>query len=253
MCGELSYFSDLINIPPLSWPINGIGGKILHAIGVGTIKMTSFVNGSSVEGELKNVLYVPDLGVTLMSVTCLSMNGYSVSFCKEHAYIQRESIIIMTASRSGEGLYKVLATVSHHATIALTADTGSATLNVWHKRLGHVNHQTVRRMANGIGTIGMKISPGSESTDECCHGCEVGKMHKLPFSNSTTKYSSVGECVVSDLVGPMQVNSVGGARYYVLFKDVYSKYKMVYFLKHKSETANCFLEYTKTLNTSTAR
>ena len=251
MCGEFSYFSDLIDIPPHSWPISGIGGKILHAIGVGTIKMTSFVNGSSVEGELKNVLYVPDLGVTLISVACLSINGYSVSFCKEHAYIQRESTIIMTATRSGEGLYKVMATVSRHATIALTADTGPATLNVWHKRLGHVNYQTVRRMANGIGTIGMKISPGSESMDECCHGCEVGKMHKLPFSHSTTKYSSVGECVVSDLVGPMQVNSVGGARYYVLFKDVYSKYKMVYFLKHKSDTANCFLEYTKTLNTST--
>jgi hypothetical protein len=150
MCGELSYFFDLIDIPPKSWPINGIGGKILHAIGVGTIK--------------------------------------------------------------GEGLYKVKATVSRHAAKGLIADTGPVTLNVWHKRLGHVNHQTVRRMANGIGTIGMKISPGSETMDECCHGCEVGKMHKLPFSNSTTKYSSVGECVVSDLVGPMQVNSVGGAR-----------------------------------------
>ncbi len=54
------------------------------------------------------------------------------------------------------------------------------------------------------------------------------------------------------LVGPMQVNSVRGARYYVLFKDVYSKFKTVYFLESKSETANCFLEYTKMLTTNTS-
>jgi hypothetical protein len=252
MCGELSYFTELCDIPPNSWPINGIGGKILYAVGVGTIKMTSFVNGVSVEGELKNVLYVPDLGVTLISIASLSINGYSVSFCNENASIQKGNTIVMTASRSGEGLYKVKAIVSQYATMGLNADTNSqVTLNIWHKRLGHVNNQTVRRMANNTGIGGMQITPGSKSMEECCHGCEVGKMHKLPFANSTTKYSTVGECVVSDLVGPMQVNSVGGARYYVLFKDVYSKYKTVYFLKHKSETANCFLEYTKMLTTDT--
>lgn len=106
----------------------------------------------------------------------------------------------MTASRSGEGLYKAKAIVTQYATMGLNADTSSqVTLNVWDKRFGHVNQQTVRRRANNIGIVGMEITPGSESMDKCCHDCEVGKMHKLPFANSTTKFSTFGECVV-DLV-----------------------------------------------------
>ena len=46
--------------------------------------------------------------------------------------------------------------------------------------------------------------------------------------------------VVSDSVWPFQVESVGGARYYILFKDLFSGYKAVYFIKHKSEAGNCF-------------
>jgi hypothetical protein len=75
MCGELSYFSNLCDIPPNSWPINGIVGKILRAIGVGTIKMTSFVNETSIDGELKKVLYVPDTYLRNDSLRPLRLNG----------------------------------------------------------------------------------------------------------------------------------------------------------------------------------
>ena len=108
-------------------------------------------------------------------------------------------------------------------------------------------------MASGIGVLGMLITPGSTTLNECCHGCELGKMQKLPFPKSKTIYHNVGDCLVSDLVGPMQVDSVGVARFYVLFKDFYSKYKTVYFLKHKSETADCFLDSVKTVFTATGR
>lgn len=53
------------------------------------------------------------------------------------------------------------------------------------------------------------------------------------------------DCIESNLVGPLQVKSVGGARYNVIFKDVFSKYKTVNFFKQKSDTADCFLDYTK--------
>ena len=76
-------------------------------------------------------------------------------------------------------------------------------------------------------------------------------MHKLSFAKSMTRYGTVGACVVSELVGPIHVPSVGGARYYVVFKDLYSKYKTVYFLQHKSETADCFLKFTKKVFTDT--
>lgn len=45
MSGVHAYFQELRNIPPDSWPINGIGGTVLHAKGVGTIKLSALVHG----------------------------------------------------------------------------------------------------------------------------------------------------------------------------------------------------------------
>lgn len=58
--------------------------------------------------------------------------------------------------------------------------------------------------------------------NECFHCCEMGKIHNLPFTKSNTIYQNFGDHIASDLVGPMQAYSVGGGRFCVLFKDVYS-------------------------------
>lgn len=52
----------------------------------------------------------------------------------------------------------------------------------------------------------------------------------------------------------MEENSLGGKRYFVIFKDDYSKYTYVYFLKQKSEVEQklkCFLAQFKDMHTST--
>jgi hypothetical protein len=251
--GATRFFVELSDISPGSWPINDIGGKLLHAVGIGTIKLTTCVNGANLNGELKNVLYVPGLEVTLISIACLSIGEYTVSFSGVNAIVERDKIITMTASRSGEILYKVDAVVITHQDSVLAAATCQTTLNIWHERLGHANRRIIKRMASEMGVLGMLITPESPSLNECCHGCQVGKMHKQPFIKSTTIYENVVDCIVSDLVGPMEVDSVRGARYYVLFKDVYRKYNTVYFLKHKSEIADCFLDFVKTVFTATGR
>ena len=248
MCGVREYFAYLHDITPGSWPVEG---TVLHAHGVGTIQLCTHVHADFIHGELKNVLYVPGLGVNLISIVCLSSNGFSVSFHGTEVIISQDSTVLMTASRNGESLYKLDAVISPTTSICLAAASTQATFNIWHARLGHVNRRAIQRMAAGLGVTGMDVTPGSTSMDECCHGCEVGKMHKLPFAKSMTRYDTVGACIVSDLVGPIHVPSVGGARYYVVFKDLYSKYKTVYFLQRKSETADCFLKFTKKVFTDT--
>ena len=39
----------------------------------------------------------------------------------------------------------------------------------------------------------------------------------------------------SDVCGPMKTESLGGKRFFVVFKDDYSKFRTVYFIKKKSE------------------
>ena len=47
----------------------------------------------------------------------------------------------------------------------------------------------------------------------------------------------------TDLVGPMQVTSIGGSTYFMTFIDDFNRRTWVYFLKSKSEAFSKFLEF----------
>lgn len=55
----------------------------------------------------------------------------------------------------------------------------------------------------------------------------------------------------ADICGPMEVNSLSGARYFLLFKNNYSGYRKVYFLKTKEETADQFKNFIKRIRLET--
>jgi hypothetical protein len=82
-----------------------------------------------------------------------------------------------------------------------------------------------------------------DSKPEFCEVCVKAKADRKPFpKKSETVYTKYGEKVVSDLWGPARVESLGGKKYYFLFKDLASREEKVYFLKAKSEA---FLDYKK--------
>ena len=59
--------------------------------------------------------------------------------------------------------------------------------------------------------------------------CIIGKMHRLPFPKSDTKSERIGKLIHADLSGPMQENSLGGARYFLMMKDDYSHWRSLYY------------------------
>lgn len=71
--------------------------------------------------------------------------------------------------------------------------------------------------------------------NELCEGCIYGKSHRLKFG-TRERANTPGERIHTDVCGPFQC-SMSGFRYFILFKDDYSKYRDVYFLKEKSQVA----------------
>lgn len=78
-----------------------------------------------------------------------------------------------------------------------------------------------------------------------CGDCAKGKSHVLPFPKTSASRS---ECVLDllhmDLMGPMEVNSVGGSRYVLVVVDDCTRFCWVQFLKSKSD---CFLVFKRLL------
>lgn len=73
------------------------------------------------------------------------------------------------------------------------------------------------------------------------NSCKLGKQNRRTVSQSFSQ--KVGNIIYSDVFGPSNVETSAGSKYFLLFKDDYSRYKTVYFLKHKSEVFDRFVEY----------
>lgn len=77
-----------------------------------------------------------------------------------------------------------------------------------------------------------------------CESCPLGKSHHLAFKKAETKKDvQPGEIIHSDVCGPMSVESPGGSRYFLTFKNEASGFRYVYFIKYKSDVVTRFKEY----------
>ena len=86
----------------------------------------------------------------------------------------------------------------------------------------------------GIPKLGIK-------KDGLCESCQIGKQlkksHKVLQQITTTR---ILELLHMDLMGPMQVESIGGRKYIFVCVDDFSRYTWVEFHKEKSDTFNVF-------------
>lgn len=61
------------------------------------------------------------------------------------------------------------------------------------------------------------------------------------------------DCVVSDVAGPFQMESLGGKRYFVTFTDVFSHHSTVFLMRSKSEVFDKMVQYVERMKTQLNR
>jgi len=111
-------------------------------------------------------------------------------------------------------------------------------LKTLHERLGHVNVGTIERM------IRNKLLPSidlAEAKSFFCEACQLGKMHRKSYKTAEGKHETkLGEVIHSDVAGPMEVESIGHSRWYVIFKDDATDFRVICFMQNKSDVLEKF-------------
>ena len=209
-------------------------------VGRGDVKLNLCLpNGETKPCLVKNVLHVPDLRYQLLSVSAMAKLGVNVQFDESRALLVRDSNTIATGTFRN-GLYTLDCTKPPVQAPSDNPDTALvASLKIWHKRLAHASVSGIKSMvARGV-VKGIDIPPKNPDFD--CEGCVLGKSHRTAIPKiSNSRASQPLELVHSDVCGPIETESVGGARYFVSFIDDYSKWTVVYFMRRKSEVLECF-------------
>ncbi len=142
---------------------------------------------------------------------------------------------------------------------------------LWHKRLGHLHMNGMNMLFNKHMTLDYPVL--SSSSSSCsnistsnsihntnnnsinniinnninqCLGCIMGKQHRTSMPHVATHRSTKPlQLIHSDVCGPMQTTSLGGARYFITFIDDYTRYVTVFTMKHKNEALHHFITYKK--------
>lgn len=108
---------------------------------------------------------------------------------------------------------------------------------MWHRKLGHLNYNDVLKVTQ------CSLTSSEKAAIPKCKVCIEAKQPRLPFKSCGNRSKNVLDLIHSDLCGPMEMMSIGKAKYFVTFIDDYSRKIYVYFLNSKSETFQAFQEF----------
>src|SRR5882672_10558620 len=233
-----SYFIDLTPIPHRA--VHGMNGSSIPAIGVGTIRLKC---GKGRKLTLKNVLFVPDAALQLISVGKLADDNFITIFEEKMYQIHNKSgKTIADGTRKGQGLYYFADNDPKNMECAFIS-RASPDLATWHCRLGHINYTSIIRMVKKSLAIGMPVN--LSTLPPICEHCIAAKQTKTPVPKTRggERAKRRLEKVHSDISGPEDVGTLYGEKYMLNLIDDYSGMAWIYPLKKKSDAPAVFLEW----------
>lgn len=199
----------------------------------GTV-LIDLVNGVWEKGSINSILYVPSMRKNLFSVGVCTEKDFEVRFKRQHVTILFNNSIVSQGIRQRNDIYRMF----FRSAKRIEASISGCSIKLWHERLGHVNQRSIKEMAEKGLIKGIKLS---EIDKLFCEACPITKSHIRSFKKlDPSTPPKPGEFFHSDVCGPMPVKSIGGSRFFLMFKNDASGFRVVYYMKHKSEVYEHF-------------
>ncbi|UYV74313.1 hypothetical protein LAZ67_11002983 [Cordylochernes scorpioides] len=241
------WFSTFEEIPEGVHPVCLGDGKKIYAKGKGNIDILSYVDSQKINATLLDVLYVPELETNLFSISTAAKHGLTLICKGNQIKLTKNSKVLVTGIKDNSNLYRIFIKAKQSS----QTHVAQLSLDIWHQRMGHVNPIKLTQMfENNVFEDDIKIREKPDSL--LCEACIYGKQNRKVFHASTSPNSTYpGELIYSDVCGPMSKRSPGGSLYFVSFKDDFSRFRVAYFIRHKSDVLEKFKEFVKRVRTET--
>nr|GEV98669.1 putative ribonuclease H-like domain-containing protein [Tanacetum cinerariifolium] len=235
MTRNMSYLSDFeeLNRGYVAFGGNPKGGKIT---GKGKIKTGKL--------DFDDVYFVKELKFNLFSVSQMCDKKNNVLFIDTECLILSpdfklpdENQVLLKVPRENN-MYNVnLKNIVPSGD--LTCLFAKATLdesNLWHRRLGHINFETINKLVKGNLVRGLPTKVFKN--DNSCVACKKGKQHKASCKSKPVSFVNHPLFRLHmDLLRPTFVKSLSTKSYCLVITDDYIRFTWVFFLATKDETS----------------
>ncbi|KAK9077208.1 hypothetical protein SSX86_005544 [Deinandra increscens subsp. villosa] len=213
--------------------------------GIGDVRM-------EVEGNtqvVSRVYYIPELTSNLLSIGQLQEKDLTIiikqGLCRIY-HADRGLIVTSNMTRNRMFLVNAVAKPMVNECHKIDAEINT---QIWHRRLGHVNHKFIRtmqykHMVNGLPLVAEQ--------SRICDVCKLGKQQREPIPRkSVWRASEKLQLIHTDLCGPISPASSSNKRYILMFIDDYSRKGWIHFLTNKSECFEIFKKFKVAVETET--
>ncbi|KAI5320266.1 hypothetical protein L3X38_039974 [Prunus dulcis] len=212
-------------------------GETVQVVGKGTL----VIETKTGRKHIQEVMLVPGLEENLLSVGQMMEHGYCLVFGKGMVTIFDDWSLQNPIDKVPMTSNRCFSLTMVPATQLVLRASVTHSLQTWHKRLGHLNDQSIKMLANQDMVHGL---PSLEKDLAVYEGCKLGKQHRDSFpAESTWRAQFPLELVHTDICGPMQTASMSENRYFLLFIDDHTRMAWVYFLINKSNAFECFKKF----------
>jgi transposase InsO family protein len=234
---HLTFNKELFDsIEPTTLTISLADGSPLKAIGVGIASIPLIIEGKTTLIKLSGVHYCPGVDSNLISAGLLESKGLS--------WIAKDGLLLLKDPNGAtiiESRRRGLLYAVNQPTFGRVMKIETASnQNLWHRRLGHLGYQDLKRLEN----MTEEISIDNHNETTFCEVCVLTKKTRNPHKGPSTRATTPFERIHIDLCGGgATLPSKGGIRYFMLFTDDYTRYKYVYFLKSKDEARHVIKDF----------
>ena len=205
-------------------------GTLATLAGYGTIYLTSSL-------ILKNVLHVPKLSVSLLSIHKITTDlQCHVTFFPSYCMFQDQHMGKMIGhAKEHDGLYYLDTRSGCGGGVSLSNFSASLSSNkakLWllHCRLGHPSFSVLKVM---FPSLFDNLKPEMLH----CEVCQLAKHHRVSYPLSNNKTSFPFQLIHTDVWGPSRVPNISGARWFVSFIDDCSRVTWLFLMKNKSDVS----------------
>ena len=222
----------------------GLGDdRVIDAVGSGSVRISMEVDGKPTVYELCDVYHVPNMGTNnLLSVTYMSERNYSTIFGRDECSILKGMNVIGRARKRNklwilEGKTLFPTQESAHVT--------RASINTWHRCLGHAMMQSIKKLIDQSMVTGMEAETEKDGAVHThCISCLKGKRTRdVILKKSDVENPRRLHRIHSNVCGPFDVEGYSRCRYFVTFVDGFSHYVRIKPIRTKDEASKVLMNW----------
>ncbi|GKB79172.1 retrovirus-related pol polyprotein from transposon TNT 1-94 [Tanacetum coccineum] len=184
---------------------------------------------------ISQVYYVEGLGHNLFSIGQFCDSGLEVAFRKQTCFVRNFIGVDLLSGSHGFILYTIsMEDMIKSSPICLLSKASKTKSWLWHRRLSHLNFETINQHAKQGLVKG--LTKLKYAKDHLYSACQIGKSKKESYKpKAKPSMNDKLQMLHMDLCGLMRVENIIGKKYILVIVDDYSRFTWVKFFRTKDE------------------